>query len=108
MRAILASWELHEIVPIVCNFPLTTGPILLQIMEYCLTFMVVASGIIVLIFSEGSLCATTIPANKFSVFRELHHCYEVEIDLQLASSQPRSKPWLSLPLISSSFPLLIC
>jgi hypothetical protein len=71
MRSILASGQFHELIPIVSDFLIAAAPILLQIVENCITRMIMAGDVVIFLRNKRSLGATLVCADEFTVFAQL-------------------------------------
>ena len=77
MKACQAGGQLHELVPVICSL-LAATPILLEVMEDCISRMEGASCLCVFLRDKRTLFATLVGAYKLSVLCHLHESLEVE------------------------------
>ena len=71
MRSSLARGQLHKLIPIIGDL-LTTTPVLLQIVEHCLSWVIAASRVIVLLRQEWPLGASLVCTHELSLLWQLN------------------------------------
>ena len=70
MWACEASWELHKLIPVISCL-LAATPILLKVVENCISRMIIASSITVFIRNEWALLAAFVRTYKFPILCHL-------------------------------------
>ena len=77
MRSCQACGQLHELVPVIGSL-LAATPILLEVMEHCISRMVGATCLCVFLRDERSLFATLVGAHILSILRHLQQRLQVD------------------------------